>query len=140
MTDLDPGVALNWNTELICLALATLLGIVQMAIGANAARAQQGLKWATGPRDEPMPVTGVAGRLQRAFANYLEAYPFFAAAILMVIVSDTRGGLSEAGAIAFLAARIAYVPLYASGVPRWRSLVWFIGLIGVILVLLEPFV
>ena len=137
---IDPGLTPTWNTELICLALATLLGIVQMAVGANAARGQQGLKWASGPRDEPRPVTGVAARLQRAFANFLETYPFFAAAILMVIVSDTRGGLSEAGAITYLAARVVYVPLYATGVPRWRSLVWFIGLIGTVLVLLEPFV
>ena len=136
----DPGLTPAWNTELICLALATALGIIQMAWGAFAARGQQGLKWASGPRDEPRPVTGVAGRLQRAFANFLETYPFFAAAVLMVIVSDTRGGLSEAGAITFLAARIVYVPLYASGVPRIRSLVWFIGLIGLILVLIQPFV
>lgn len=140
MNGLDDGVALNWNTELVCLALATVLGIVQMSLGAVASRGQQGLKWASGPRDEPSPVTGGAGRLQRAFANFLETYPFFAAAILMVLVSETRGGLSEAGAITYLAARVVYVPLYASGIPRIRSLVWFVGLIGLILVLIEPFV
>ena len=53
MTEMDTGVALNWNTELICLALATVLGIVQMSWAAFAARGQQGLKWAAGPRDEP---------------------------------------------------------------------------------------
>jgi len=136
----DPGLTPAWNTELICLALATLLGIVQMSWGAFAARGQQGLKWASGARDESRPVTGVAGRLQRAFANFLETYPLFAAAILMVLVSGTAGALSEIGAITYLVARIVYVPLYASGIPRIRSLVWFIGLIGLVLVLLEPFV
>ncbi len=136
----DPGMTLSWNTELLCLALATLLGLVQMSWAAIAARGQQGLAWARGPRDEPRPVTGVAARLDRAYANFMESYPLFAAAILMVLVSDTRGGLSEAGAIAYLAARVVYVPLYATGVPTVRTLVWFIGLIGLILVLIQPFV
>jgi uncharacterized MAPEG superfamily protein len=135
----DLGATLSWNTELICLALAVVLGIVQLGWAALAARKQQGLKWAAGPRDEPRPVTGVAARLQRAFANYRETFPLFAAAILMVLVSDTRGALSEAGAITYLFARIVYVPLYASGIPRIRSLVWFIGLVGLILVLIQPF-
>ena len=136
----DPGLTPAWNTELICLALATALGIVQLAWAAGAARQQQGLAWAMGPRDEARPVTGVAARLERAFRNYLETYPFFAAAILMVLVSGTAGALSEWGAIAFVAARIIYVPLYASGVKRIRSHVWFVGLIGLILVLIQPFV
>jgi uncharacterized MAPEG superfamily protein len=136
----DPGVTPSWNTELICLALATALGVIQMAWGAFAARGQQGLKWAAGPRDEPRPITGVPARLQRAFANFLETYPLFAAAILMVLVSGTAGALSEIGAITYIVARVVYVPLYASGVPRWRSFVWFIGLIGLVLVLLEPFI
>ena len=140
MTDMDTGVALNWNTELLCLALATALGIVQMAWAAAAARRQQGLAWAIGSRDEPRPVTGVAGRLERAFRNYLENYPFFAAAILMVLVTQSRGALSEWGAITYLLARVVYVPLYASGVKRIRSYVWFIALIGLILVLIQPFV
>ena len=135
----DAGATIAWNTELICLALATLLGIIQMAWAAGAARKQQGLAWAIGSRDEPRPVTGVAGRLERAFRNYLENYPFFAAAILMVLVTGTAGALSEWGAIAFVAARIVYVPLYASGVKRIRSYVWFIALIGLVLVLIQPF-
>ena len=137
---IDEGATLSWNTELICLALATVLGIVQLAWAAVAARKQQGLAWAMGSRDEARPVTGRAARLERAFRNYLENYPFFAAAILMVLVSGTAGLLSEIGAIAFVAARIAYVPLYASGVKRIRSYVWFIGLIGLILVIIQPFV
>jgi uncharacterized MAPEG superfamily protein len=136
----DVGLFPALTTELVCLALATLLGIVQMSWAAVASRGQQGLKWAAGPRDEPRPVTGVAARLHRAFANFLETYPFFAAAVLMVLVTQTRGSLSEWGAVTYLVARIAYVPLYASGIPRIRSLVWFIGLIGLVLVLIQPFV
>ena len=136
----DIGVFGGITTELVCLALATLLGIVQLSWAALAARRQQGLAWARGPRDEPRPVTGVAARLERAFHNYLENYPFFAAAILMVLVSDSRGSLSEWGAITFLVARVVYVPLYAAGTPSIRSLVWFIGLIGLLLVLIQPFV
>jgi uncharacterized MAPEG superfamily protein len=136
----DVGLFGHLTTELVCLALACVLGLIQMAWAALAARGQQGLKWAAGPRDEPRPVTGVAARLQRALANYLETFPIFAAAVLMVLVSDSRGSLSEWGAIAYLVARIVYVPLYAAGIPRIRSLVWAVSLVGLILVLIQPFV
>ena len=135
----DVGLFPSITTELVCLFLATVLGVVQLSWAAIAARGQQGLEWAAGPRDEPRPVPGVAARLQRAFANFRETYPFFAAAILMALVTQSRGALSEWGAITYLAARVVYVPLYASGIPRIRSLVWFIGLIGMMLVLIQPF-
>ena len=135
----DIGLFPTLTTELVCLFLATILGIVQLSWAAIAARGQQGLNWARGPRDEPRPVTGTAARLDRAFRNFLETYPFFAAAILMVLVTQSRGALSEWGAVAYLAARIIYVPLYAAGVPTVRTLVWLVGLVGLVLVLIQPF-
>jgi uncharacterized MAPEG superfamily protein len=135
----DIGLFPTLTTELVCLFLATILGIVQLSWAAIAARGQQGLNWARGPRDEPRPVIGAAARLDRAFRNFLETYPFFAAAILMVLVTQSRGALSEWGAVAYLAARIIYVPLYAAGVPTVRTLVWLVGLVGLVLVLIQPF-
>jgi uncharacterized MAPEG superfamily protein len=123
--------------ELKLLAAAVVIGLVQLLWAAGAARTQQDLKWAAGSRDEPMvPLTGVPARLDRAFRNFMETFPLFAAAVLAVVVAGKAGGtLSIWGCGLYVIARAVYVPLYASGVPRLRSLVWFIGLVGQIMVL-----
>ncbi|HEX8232678.1 MAG TPA: MAPEG family protein [Caulobacteraceae bacterium] len=131
---------LSQHLELLMLLLAVLIGVVQIAWAAIAARRQQGLEWARGPRDEPRPATGAAARLERAFANFQETFPLFAASVLVVIALDETGRLSAWGSIAYVLARIAYVPLYAAGVPRVRSLVWFIGFLGLLMVWAEAFV
>ena len=54
---------------------------------------QRGLRWNAGPRDEPMPpLTGVAGRLSRALRNFLETFPFFAAAVLIAHAVNVHNG------------------------------------------------
>lgn len=116
--------------ELKLLGAAILVGLVQMIWAAAAARSQQNLKWAAGPRDTPMPITGVAARLERAFWNFMETFPFFAAAILAVVVMGKTGTLTLWGGGLYVVARALYAPLYASGIPRVRTLVWFVAMIG----------
>jgi uncharacterized MAPEG superfamily protein len=125
--------------ELKLLGAAVVVGLVQLSWAALTARQQQDLKWAAGPRDEPMPISGVAARLDRAFWNFLETFPFFAAAILAVVLAGKTGTLSLWGAAAYVIARALYVPLYASGIPRIRTLVWLVSLIGVIMVVVALF-
>jgi uncharacterized MAPEG superfamily protein len=122
--------------ELQLLAAAVVVGLVQLLWAAAAARGQQDLRWAAGSRDEPMPpLTGVAGRLDRAFWNFLETFPFFAAAVVVTYLTAKLGPLTLWGAGLYVAARALYVPLYASGVRLVRSLVWFVSLIGIVMIL-----
>jgi uncharacterized MAPEG superfamily protein len=121
------------------LAIAILLGIVHLIWAATAARRQQNLKWARGPRDEPMPITGMAGRLDRGFKNYMETFPLFAAAVLLGAVSLTLRDWTVWGAWLYVGARILYVPLYAFGSP-FRTLIWFLSLIGLVMVVAALFI
>lgn len=125
--------------ELVLLAWAIIIGVVQLAWAAVAARRQQNLKWASGPRDEPMPISGVAARLDRAFQNFMETFPLFAAAILAATVMGKLGTLTLWGAGVYVAMRAIYVPIYASGVARIRSLVWMISLVGLLMVVAALF-
>jgi uncharacterized MAPEG superfamily protein len=125
--------------ELKLLGVAIVIGLVQLAWAAVAARRQQNLKWAAGPRDTPMPITGVAARLDRAFRNFMETFPLFAAAVLAAVLTDKTGALTLWGAGLYVICRALYVPIYASGVPRVRSLVWMISLVGLILVVVALF-
>ena len=125
--------------ELGLLAIAIVLGLVQLLWAAGAARQQQGLKWARGPRDERIPVTGMAARLDRAWKNYMETFPFFAAAVLLGSATTTLRDFTIWGAHLYLWSRVLYVPLYAWGSP-FRTLVWFASLIGLVMVIAALFI
>jgi uncharacterized MAPEG superfamily protein len=120
--------------ELLVLALAGLLQIAQYVLFSIAANLQVGLGYSTSPRDEHRPLTGTAGRLERALRNHFEALMLFVPAVLVVTVSGQSSGLTAACAWAYLAARVLYVPAYVFGWVPWRSAIWFVG-IGATLIL-----
>jgi len=121
--------------ELQMLAAAVIIGIIHLLWAAAAAQPQRGLKWNTGPRDEPVVLTGVAGRLERAFANFRETFPFFAALVIVDYLGGRLGELTAYGAVLYVAARAVYVPLYAMGVPYARSLAWVASMAGILMLL-----
>ena len=130
-----PGMA----AELKLLALAAVIGLVQLMWAAGAARTQQGLKWAGGSRDEARPVSGMAARLERAFRNFQETFPIFAAAVIVCYLAGKLGGLTLWGSGLYVAMRALYVPIYASGVPILRSAVWAISMAGLVMVIVAAF-
>jgi len=80
----------------------------------------------------------VAARLDRAFKNFRETFPFFAAAVLAAYLTcKTGGGLCMWGSVLYVAGRAAYLPLYASGVRYWRSLVWSVSFLGLVMVVVS---
>jgi len=78
-------------------------------------------------------MTGTGGRLERAYRNFLETFPYFVAAVVVVTLAGEADRISAWGAIAYFAGRLAYVFLYASGVPVIRGLVWNIPLLGILM-------
>ncbi|MBX3523992.1 MAG: MAPEG family protein [Xanthobacteraceae bacterium] len=122
--------------ELTALVLAILLGFAHLFAAGNAGRQSRGFKWNAGPRDATVPpLTGVAGRLDRAFRNYLETFAFFAAAALIAHLANRHNALTVNGAWLYLIARVIYLPLYAAGIPMIRSLVWLAAVGGIFMIL-----
>jgi uncharacterized MAPEG superfamily protein len=77
-------------------------------------------------------MTGVGGRLERAYRNFLETFPYFIAAVLVVTLAGASDRVSQWGAILYFLGRAAYVPLYAAGIPVIRGLVWNIPLLAIL--------
>ena len=126
--------------ELRLLACAVIVGLVQLMWAAGAARRQQGdLKWAAGPRDDPKPLSGVAARLDRAFKNYMETFPLFAAAVIVAYLAAKLGPLTLWGSGLYVGARALYPVLYASGISHVRSLVWGVAMVGLVMVIVAIF-
>ena len=123
--------------ELAMLAASCVLCLAQVVIFSHAASLQRGYRWTASSRDaEVSPLTGVAGRLERALRNFVETFPVFVAAVLLVHVLGRESALSEWGAGLYFSARLVYLPLYAAGIPLVRSLVWNIAFVGIVLLLL----
>jgi uncharacterized MAPEG superfamily protein len=124
------------STELSVLAWGCVLAIVHIWATIRAKTRQYGREWNMGARDEALPpLDPVAGRLERAQANFLETFPVLAAAVLMTELTDANTASSAAGAILWLAARTLYLPIYWRGIPKLRSLVWLLSLAGIVMIL-----
>lgn len=133
-------VTAGMTIEIQMLAWAIALGLVQLLLAVALVTQGRGLKWNTGARDaEQAPLTGVTARVDRALKNFLETFPFFAAAVLAVVVSGRTSADTALGVQLYFWARVLYLPLYAAGIPYLRTLVWAVSLWGLVKVLLALF-
>ncbi len=124
------------TTELLVLALGAILLLVHVLLAGHYRTRQYGTAWNMGARDESMPpLDPVPARLLRAQANYLETFPVAIVALLGVVLAGKTSDLTAAAAWIWLAARVVYLPLYGAGVPKWRTLVWAVGTLAIVVVL-----
>ena len=122
--------------ELTCLVWAIILGLLHIFIAAHLRTKELGVEWNMGARDGKTKDTSVmVERLYRDQANFFETFPLFAAAVLLVAVTQTFSVYSQIGAVVYLLSRVIYFPLYAFGIPLIRSLVWITSIVGLLLVL-----
>ncbi|WP_449429221.1 MAPEG family protein [Rhodanobacter umsongensis] len=128
------------TTELCMLMWSVVLGIVQIVIAATCSVGQRGLGWAASARDEiKPPLSGIGGRLDRARANFLETFPLFAAAVLIAHLLQRHDNLTVLGAQLYFWARLAYVPVYAAGIPYLRTLIWAASIVGIVMLVTALF-
>ena len=124
------------TTELSLLAWAVVLGLLHAVATGQFTTLQHGLSYGFSPRDEPKPLTGIGARVERAFANYMQTFPFFAAAVLIAHVAERHSWLTITGAHLYFWARLVYVPLYAAGTPVVRTLAFLVSLVGIVMILI----
>ena len=126
--------------ELTLLALSVGLGFVHIVAASHSVSLQRGYRWSASARDEPVePLHGVAGRLDRALRNFLETFPLFAAVVLAADAMGRHNALTALGAHLYFWGRVAYLPLYAAGVPLVRSLAWNVAAAGILVFLVALF-
>jgi uncharacterized MAPEG superfamily protein len=125
------------SIEIQMLCWSIVLGLVQLVIATSLATKEQGLAYNLSPRDmPPPPVTTLTSRFQRAFGNFRETFVYFAVSVLVVTVLNKTNATTALGAEIYFWARVAYVPIYAAGLPVVRTLVWTTSVVGLVMVLL----
>ena len=120
--------------ELALLLWAVLLTFVQMLIAVTGATLQVGLPTLAGNREGVAPCTGWAGRAARAHHNMLENLVLFAALVLVAIAAGRTNGTTLLGAQIFFWARLAYALAYLAGIPRLRTALWCVSIVGLALI------
>jgi uncharacterized MAPEG superfamily protein len=79
------------------------------------------------PRDPAFYADPIRSRALGAHLNGIEAFPFFAIAVLLAEFRAGPQRLIDELAILFLIVRIAYVLTYLGDRPTLRSILWSIG-------------
>lgn len=128
------------TTELTVLAWGCVLAFVHIFAAAQARTVQYGTKWNMGPRDEELPAPApVVGRLARAQANFFETFPIVIAAIAILTLSGRANANTALGAWLWMGGRVAYLPLYALGVPMVRTIAFAVSFAGIAMMLWPAF-
>jgi uncharacterized MAPEG superfamily protein len=122
--------------ELTALTLAALLQVLQFAAYSVTAQMQVGTKKALSPRDTPVQLTGKAGRLQRAMNNHFEGLILFGIGVMVITYSGQGDDRTALACVAYLAARVLYVPAYVFGWVPWRSVIWAVGFFATLYLLI----
>jgi uncharacterized MAPEG superfamily protein len=80
------------------------------------------------PRDWLARQEGSKKRAHAAHLNSFEAFPFFAAAVIIATIAKASANTVDALAITFIAARIIFIWCYITDRATLRSIVWMIGI------------
>ena len=92
------------------------------------------------PRDPAFYADAIRARALGAHQNGIEAFPFFAVAVLLAEFRAAPQNLINELAILFVIVRIAYVLTYIGNRPRLRSILWNVGFIINIAIFFLPLI
>jgi uncharacterized MAPEG superfamily protein len=125
------------TTYITMLGWSVVLLLAQIVAQAMSTTMDCGLPYAMSARDADDPrVSDLSKRLARALRNLLETYPAFVALALALAMKGDAGALGTWGAIIWFWARVAYVPIYAAGIPAIRTGVWTVSIVGLLMMLI----
>ena len=116
------------NKAYLCVFLAGLLPYVCAIVA----------KWGfhrfdnNNPRQWLAQQTGFRARANAAQANSFEAFPFFAAGVIVATLAQVDAARIDLYAMVFVAARVAFIVCYLTDKASLRSWCWLLGLASVV--------
>jgi uncharacterized MAPEG superfamily protein len=120
--------------ELSLLVWSVALAFVQVLVAVQGALMQLGLPALAANREALPELKGWAGRAQRAQRNMVENLLLFVPLVLVAVVANKTNAMTLLGAQIFFWARLAYAGVYVAGITWLRTGVWFVSVIGLILI------
>jgi len=126
------------SLSLWCLFIAALLVIISKAPAMRAMARMKGGYDNQHPRAQQTSLTGAGARGMAAHQNTIEAFPMFAAGVIVAEVFAAGSAIAAVLSVLFIIARIVYIVLYVANVPSARSLVWAVGYVSSLGLMLAP--
>lgn len=111
------------TTAFWCVLVAGLLPYVAAVTAKAGARFDN-----NNPRDWLARQEGYRKRANAAQANAFEAFPLFAAAVIVAFLLEAPQGRVDALAMVFVAARVVYFACYLADWAALRSIAWMVGI------------
>lgn len=123
------------SIELTMLLWTVILFMVQLVAQVVAEGMEHGMGYLLSARDDWKNPTGIASRIERAYFNLLETMPAFAALVLIALFTGKANEMTALGAQMYFWGRVVYFPVYITGIPVVRTLVWAVSTAGLLLIL-----
>lgn len=117
-----------------CVLVAGLLPVLTVGIAKVGGRGYDN----GDPRAWLEKQSGRSKRADNAHRNHFEAFPFFAAAVLIATHLGAPRGTLDTLALVFIGARLAYTACYLADKATLRSTMWLIGYLDIIAIFLLP--
>jgi len=118
---------IEMTLPIICLILSAFMILVTKAPVALA-QSKEGRGYDNrNPRLQQTRLTGFGARALAAHQNMIEAFPLFAAGLLLALVAGEQGMWVGILSVAFVVARVAYSICYWVDIHMLRSLSWGVG-------------
>jgi uncharacterized MAPEG superfamily protein len=121
------------SLPLTYLLWSAALAFAYLVAQATAYRLQTGVDAANSTRDQEPEPNLLTGRATRALRNFQETYPVFIALSVVAIFTAHSGALLSWGIGLWFWARVAYLPAYLMGLSPYRSWIWSVSLVGLVL-------
>ncbi len=116
------------KTAFLCVLIAGLLPYVGTMVAKWGFRRYDNHN----PRQWLAEQTGFRARGNAAQANSFEAFPLFAAGVIIATLAQVDAALTDALAVTFVLARVGYIVCYVADKATWRSIFWLVGLLSVV--------
>ncbi len=119
----------------LCLVGAMFIAVLPIGIAKGAALGQFDN---ANPRDPEFYKDPFRARARGAHQNGMEAFPFFAAAVIVAEMHGARQPTVDGLAVVFLVIRVAYIAAYLANKATLRSVIWGAGVAITLAILLAP--
>ena len=113
--------------------------LIPTIYGAGRFQVPGGGAWAFGNRETPLEVAPWVSRAVRAHQNLTENLALFAILVLVAHVAGKANGATALGAVLFFLGRVAHTLTYTAGLIYVRTAVFFVAVIGEIIILVQLF-
>jgi uncharacterized MAPEG superfamily protein len=120
--------------DLKLLLWTVALTFLEVVVAVLAVNGQVPLTALIGNRDQPIDLTGLAGRAVRAHRNMLESLPLFIALVLIAQVAGKANTATLVGAHLFFWGRLGHWLIYLAGIPWARTVAWAVSVVGLVVI------